>query len=115
MPPTKLIDCKLIEHALPRLSQFLDNGDIHVRSPAGQAIALVCDTCNLSSSSQIHEEGFEDGFQSNSNLTSARLDEIVSRMKKIQRNWDDPFRKSKQDRSQQRGDFREYLSVIEVG
>eukprot|EP00890_Picochlorum_soloecismus_P005278 jgi/Picsp_1/5751/NSC_03110-R1_interferon-related developmental regulator family protein len=115
LPATELVDCELIEHSLLRLSEFLDNSDINVRSPAGQAIALVYDTYNLTSSSKIHEESFEDGFQSMSNLMGARPEEIISRMKKIQRNWDDPLRKSKQDRSQQRGDFREYLKVIEGG
>lgn len=115
LPSMELVDINIIEHSLLRLSEFLENSDINVRSPAGQAIALIYDTCNLASSSYAQEESFEDGFQSQNSLAHARLEEIISKMKKIERNLDDRLRKSKQDRSQQRGDFREYLKVIEVG
>lgn len=107
LPSMELVDCKIIEHSLLRLSEFLESSDINVRSPAGQAIALIYDTCNLTSSSHFQD------FQSK-NLSRARLEEMISRMRKIERNLDDTLRKSKQDRSQQRGDFREYLKVIEV-
>lgn len=107
------LDGQIIEQSLIRLSGLLENSDINVRSPAGQAIALIYDTYNLRSSSCAQEESFEDGFQSKND--PARLEEIISKMKKIERNLDDGLRKSKQDRSQQRGDFREYLKVIEVG
>lgn len=107
------LDGQIIEQSLIRLSGLLENSDINVRSPAGQAIALIYDTYNLRSSSYAQEESFEDGFQSKND--PARLEEIISKMKKIERNLDDGLRKSKQDRSQQRGDFREYLKVIEVG
>jgi hypothetical protein len=113
LPSMELLDGQIIEQSLIRLSGLLENSDVNVRSPAGQAIALIYDNYNLRSSSYAQEESFEDGFQSKND--PARLEEIISKMKKIERNLDDGLRKSKQDRSQQRGDFREYLKVIEVG
>lgn len=90
------------------MSHFLFQDDTAVRSAAGEAISVVYDHFSLGALNT------EDDDAAASEAWETGLEKIIQRMRDIERNIGETLRKSKKDRSQQRGDFKEYLRIIEV-
>lgn len=97
---------QVIENALHSMNQLLSSSDNAIRLSAGEAITVIFLRCNLGSF--IDNQGVSRGER------DSGLEAIITRMKDIEKNIGEASRKSKRDRTEQRGEFREFLKIIHV-
>jgi len=88
------------------MHQHLSSSDTAVRVSAGEAITVIFVRCNLGSLLVDQEYS---GKEQDSGLEA-----ILLQMRDIEKNIGEANRKSKKDRTEQRGEFKEYLKIIHV-
>lgn len=104
IPSHDLGGSQLIENALHSMHQHLSSSDTAVRVSAGEAITVIFVRCNLGS--LLVDQEFSGKEQ------DSGLEAILLQMRDIEKNIGEANRKSKKDRTEQRGEFKEYLKII---
>jgi hypothetical protein len=120
--PAWKLGTSFVEAHLSWLTALLHSDNLEVRKAAGEAIALLFDTCGLSDlpskdwncDSAEDENGEMEGENGNG-VHPSTLDDIVDRMRDLATNKGDPTRRSKKERAEQKGTFRELMNVVEEG
>lgn len=98
-----------VEEALQVMHQYLFHTESGVRLAAGEAITMLYLQYGLASLNHYGSEGTagqDEGVESG-------LELILRRMKDIEKNIGEMTRKSKKDRTEQRGEFKEFLKIID--
>jgi len=99
----------VLDDQLKLLAALLHSDNVDVRAAAGEAVALLYDTCDLSTlpESTPAQDEEEEGVD--------RIEDIVSRMQDLAKNRGDETRRSKKDRVVLKTTFRELASIMEGG
>jgi hypothetical protein len=99
----------VLDDQLKLLAALLHSDNVDVRAAAGEAVAVLYDTCDLStlpeSTPALDEEEEE----------VDHIEDIVSRMQDLAKNRGDETRRSKKDRVVLKTTFRELASIMEGG
>lgn len=100
----------VLDDQLKLLAALLHSDNVDVRAAAGEAVAVLYDTCDLSTlpeSTPTAEDEEEEEID--------HIEDIVSRMQDLAKNRGDETRRSKKDRIVLKTTFRELASIMEGG
>ncbi len=98
-----------LDEQLKLLAALLHSDNVDVRAAAGEAVAVLYDTCDLSTLPESTPAATEDEQEVD------HLEDIVSRMQDLAKNRGDETRRSKKDRVVLKTTFRELASIMEGG
>ncbi|KAI8111655.1 hypothetical protein M9435_004155 [Picochlorum sp. BPE23] len=100
---------EFVEEALKVMHRYLFHTESGVRLAAGEAITMLYSQYGLAS---LNSYESQDTSKQDDEAKSG-LELILGRMKDIEKNIGETTRKSKKDRTEQRGEFKEFLKIID--
>eukprot|EP00889_Picochlorum_renovo_P007029 jgi/Picre1/34059/NNA_001534.t1 len=100
---------EFVEEALKVMHRYLFHTESGVRLAAGGAITMLYSQYGLASLNSYESQD----ISRQDDEAKSGLELILGRMKDIEKNIGETTRKSKKDRTEQRGEFKEFLKIID--